>query len=268
MWVGGQQAAVHIGGNVSIVSGEKLELYSTGAASDQYAGAARLTSEGVVSVAADAELSVSNAGTVYEYDLKNLQELQEQTGLTPVEVGLADAGGECESIKIGTGDFAYEGRFDSSIAINQQAVGAVQAAGGLSLSGGAVYKTTQGHISLMGSMLDLDIMHNHQLTFITTLDTELMPGIYDVQLVLFSDVSGVRFGIDDKVVTNENPGVYYTQADRYLTGCDYIDEQTMLVYDSQARVVYLQMKMPEPTTTALSLLALAAMAARRRRKKD
>ena len=261
--VEGRQASVHIGGNVSIVSGEKLKLHSTGTASDPYAGAALLKSEGVVSVAADAELAVSNAGTVYEYNIKNLQE---QISLTPADVGLADDGGEYKSYKIGSGFPDYKGCFDSSIAINQQAAGAVQASGGLSLSGGAVYKATQSHISLMGSTLDFDIMENHQLTFMPTLDTELMPGIYDVQLVLFSDVSGVRFGIDNEVVTNEKPVVYYTQADRYLTGSDYIDSQTLLVYDAQAGVVYLQMKVPEPTTSTLGLLALTALCARRRRR--
>jgi uncharacterized protein (TIGR03382 family) len=56
-------------------------------------------------------------------------------------------------------------------------------------------------------------------------------------------------------------------ANRYLTGCNYIDSDTLLVYDSHAEVVYLQMAtIPEPATTTLSLLALAALAARSRRR--
>ena len=42
----------------------------------------------------------------------------------------------------------------------------------------------------------------------------------------------------------------------------------MLVYDSHAGVVYLQMKVPEPTTSTLGLLALTALCARRRRKSE
>ena len=56
------------------------------------------------------------------------------------------------------------------------------------------------------------------------------------------------------------------QASGIITDSDYIDENTLLVYDSYAQVVYLQNEIiPEPATATLSLLALAALAARRRR---
>ena len=87
----------------------------------------------------------------------------------------------------------------------------------------------------------------------------------EAQLVLFSGVNSVYFGYDD-VMARKDSGIYYTMASRYLTGSDYINNDTMLVYDSYADVVYLQQVIPEPATTTLSLLALAGLAARRRRK--
>lgn len=269
--VAGQQASVQIGGNVSISAGESLELRSTGAVNtpSEVAGTlpklktgAALISNGAVSVAADAVLSVGREKTDYEYNLSNLAL---DAGLTLNDVLLASAPEVDEHYAVGSGVGVYEGQFDESIAVNKAAVGAVQTVGGLTFAGGAAYETYQGHTSLMGGSLVLDTMENHQLTFSTTLDTELPPGKYDVQLVLFSDVSSVTFGMDQKVAT-EDTGVYYTRADRYLTGSDYIDSQTMLVYDSDAGVVYLQMKVPEPATTTLSLAALVALCARRRRK--
>ncbi len=271
--VAGQQASVQIGGNVSISAGESLELRSTGAVNtpSDVAGTlpklktgAALISNGAVSVAADAVLSVGREKTDYEYNLSNLAL---NAGLTLNDVLLASAPEVDAHYAVGSGVGVYEGQFDESIAVNKAAVGAVQTVGDLTFAGGAAYETYQGHTSLMGGSLVLDTMENHQLTFSTTLDTELLPGKYDVQLVLFSDVSSVTFGLDQKVAT-EDTGVYYTRADRYLTGSDYIDSQTMLVYDSDAGVVYLQIKTPEPTTTTLGLVAWAAMAARRRRKND
>ena len=78
-------------------------------------------------------------------------------------------------------------------------------------------------------------------------------------------MGSVYFSYDDVTASNDT-GIYFTRADRYLTGSDYIDDRTLLVYDSYAGVVYLQQAVPEPTTATLSLLALAGLVARRRRK--
>lgn len=271
--VSGQQASVQIGGNVYIEAGESLQLSSTGlvpAQTDEVdmGTGAVLVSHGMVSVAAGAELSASKAATVYDY---NLSKLEEAASVTVKDVVLADYEGEINAyhkLKLGAGVPDYNGRFDADIAINQQAVAGVMADVGLTLAGGSSYKTDSGHISLMGGSVTLDTLTDNQLTFNTTLDVPYETLRGDVQLVLFSDVSSVKFIYGDITETAKEPGVYYTRADNFLTGCDYIDSQTMLVYDSHAGVVYLQMKVPEPTTSTLGLLALTALCARRRRKSE
>ena len=271
--VSGQQASVQIGGNVSIEAGESLQLSSTGFVPDQKDGVdmgtgAVLVSHGMVSVAAGAELSASKAETVYAYD--DISELEKAASVTVSEVVLADEEkiNAYHKLELGADDPGYDGWFDADIAINQQAVAGVKADVGLTLAGGSTYRTDSGHISLMGGSLTLDTLADNQLTFNTVLDVPYETLYGKVQLVLFSEVSSVKFIYGDITKTTEEPGVYYTSADYFLTGCDYIDSQTMLVYDSHAGVVYLEMKVPEPATTALGLVALAALAARRRRKRD
>ncbi len=270
--VSGQQALVQIGGNVSIEAGESLQLSSTGfvpAQKDEVdmGTGAVLVSHGMVNVAAGAELSASMAATVYDY---NISKLEEAASVTVKDVVLADYDGAINAyhkLELGADvpDYNYNGRFDADIAINQQAVAGVMADVGLTLAGGSSYKTDSGHISLMGGSLTLDTLTDNQLTFNTTLDVPYETLRGDVQLVLFSDVSSVKFIYGDITETAKEPGVYYTRADNFLTGCDYIDSQTMLVYDSHAGVVYLQ-NVPEPTTSTLGLLALTALCARRRRR--
>lgn len=270
--VSGQQASVQIGGNVSIEAGESLQLSSTGFVPDQkdevdMGTGAVLVSHGMVSVAAGAELSASKAETVYAYD--DISKLEKAASVTVSEVVLADEEkiNAYHQLELDDGVLlAYKGRFDADIAINQQAVAGVKADVGLTLAGGSTYRTDSGHISLMGGSLTLDTLADNQLTFNTVLDVPYETLYGKVQLVLFSDVSSVKFIYGDITETAQEPGVYYTSADYFLTGCDYIDSQTMLVYDSHAGVVYLEMKVPEPATTALGLVALAALAARRRRK--
>ncbi|MBQ1960719.1 MAG: PEP-CTERM sorting domain-containing protein, partial [Akkermansia sp.] len=112
----------------------------------------------------------------------------------------------------------------------------------------------------------LDTLGNNLIVFHTELDTLVSAVTSDMQLILFSDVGSVNFVLDG-VIADANTGIYYAQADRYLTGSEYIGDTTLLVYDSNAAVVYLQdLAVPEPTTTTLSLLALAALLARRRRQ--
>ena len=273
----GHNSQVHIDSNVSITAGEKLRLSSMGGVPSQpvadgepaLGSGAGITSKGMVSVAAGAVLEVSRDVTHYDYDLSWLKD---ELSLTPGDVTLPQlykaTEVNCQHINLGT-DISYEGRFDTSIGVNQQAVGGVKADGGLTLAGGSTYETYHGHTSLMGGALTLETLDNNQITFRTTLDFNCVSDDNDAQLVLFSDVSSVTLLVDGEMKTAKtDSGVYYTQADRYLTGCDYINSQTLLVYDSHAEVVYLQIKTPEPTTTALSLVALAAMAARRRRKRD
>jgi hypothetical protein len=273
--VAGQQASVQIGGNVSIVSGESLYLRSMGKVPTQTESVdmgtgAVLVSKGEVSVAADAVLSVRRGEPGYSY---NLSDLEKAVSVTPTEIALPEENSASDYHKLGEDEDIpdyipdYTGRFESRLAVNQQAVAGVKADVGLTLAGGCTYETSRGHLSLMGGSLKLDTLENNQLTLNTTLDYTWLNEGNVAQLVLFSNVSSVTFGLDQKVAT-EDTGVYYTRADRYLTGNEYIDSQTMLVYDSNVGVVYLQIKTPEPTTTTLGLVALAAHAARRRRKND
>ena len=276
--VAGQQASIEIGGNVSIAAGETLLLRSTGVVPTQLAAdgtpekgsGAVLISHGAVSVAADAVLSVRRSKTYYNYDLS---ELQNEVSLTPDEVVLPQLQKStvenCEYIKLGEKTPDYSGRFDTALGVNQQAVAGIKANDGLTLAGGSTYDARQGHISLMGGSLKFDTLENNQITLRASLDYLWLNEEDDAQLVLFSDVSSVAFVYDKQEITaTADSGIYYTRADQYLTGSDYINRQTMLVYDSHAGVVYLQIKTPEPTTTALGLVALAALAARRRRKRD
>ncbi|MBR5329950.1 MAG: autotransporter-associated beta strand repeat-containing protein [Akkermansia sp.] len=268
--VAGQQASVNIGGNVSIAAGESLHLRSTGVVpalaeggAPSHGTGAALISDGAVSVAAGAVLSVSQSKTDYAY---NLNDLKEVTSLTPEDVTLSNAAQVVsEFTPVGSGVPDYREQFNTNVAINQQAAGAVKAAGGLTMTGGASYEANQAHISLMGGSLTFDTLQNNQITYKTTLDVPV-----GAQVVLFSDVRSVTFGYgDERIVASADSGVYYTRADRYLTGSEYINSDTVLVYDSEAGVVYLQLipaLVPEPATTTLSLLALTSMLARRRRR--
>ena len=273
--VAGQQASVSTGSDIYIVDGESLHLRSTGSASVPPAGgdaapqqdtSATVITGGALSVAAGAVLSVSNQSTEYEYNLSNLQETAavqlSNVALSPA----ADMPADVVYNAVGIEEGVYKGFFDTSIALNQQAAGSVQAADGLTLSGGATYDTVQSNICLMGGTLTLDTMEHSLLNFTSTFDGASEFGLGDSQLVLFSGVGGVYFGTDG-IDAKADSGIYYTRADRYISNSDFIDENTLLVYDSYAEVVYLHNGMiPEPATATLSLLALAALAARRRRR--
>ena len=273
--VAGQQASVSTGSDIYIVDGESLHLRSTGSASVPPAGgdaapqqdsSAAVITGGALSVAAGAVLSVSNQSTEYEYNLSTLQETAavqlSNVTLSPA----ADMPADVAYNAVGIEEGVYKGFFDTSIALNQQAAGSVQAADGLKLSGGATYDTVQSNICLMGGTLTLDTMEHSLLNFTSTFDGASEFGLGDSQLVLFSGVGGVYFGTDG-IDAKADSGIYYTRADRYISNSDFIDENTLLVYDSYAEVVYLHNGMiPEPATATLSLLALAALAARRRRR--
>lgn len=271
--VAGQQASVHIGGHVYIAAGESLHLRSKGAAGTDAGTSALLASGGVVGVASGAVFSVCNAKTEFAYNLSELNNLSELKAASSVTLGdlispAGDVSGENHPVGADVG--TYTGRFDASIAVNKQAVGAVQAAGGLTLAGGATYVTLYAHTSLLGGSLTLDVLANNQITLHTSFNIDIERYTDEGQLVLFSDVSSVNFALDGVIAKagegEGEGGVYYTRADRYFTGWDYITEESVLVYDSQAGVVYLSVLIPEPTTTALSLLALSGLLARRRRR--
>ena len=274
--VAGQQASLHVSGDITIADGEKLSLSSTGDASvspaeGESAGvgtSAAIITTGAVNVTAGAVFSVSKAETVYEYDLSSLQKNVSVAVADMVQGNAVAAVADLDHTAMGNPTVEYSGSFDQTLAMNKQAAAAVQTgtAAGLTLAGGATYETKLAHTSLMGGALTLDTLENNLIVFHTELDTLVSAVTSDMQLILFSDVGSVNFVLDG-VIADANTGIYYAQADRYLTGSEYIGDTTLLVYDSNAAVVYLQdLAVPEPTTTTLSLLALAALLARRRRQ--
>ena len=264
--VAGKRASVSTGSDIFITDGNSLQLRSTGNASQDTA--AMVNTDGAVSIEAGAIFSVQNQETI---DIYNLSGLEQSASFAMRETMLMNSQSdnqleEATYQQIGTGASAYNGRFDESVAANLQAVGVVQAKGGLTLAGGSTYETANGHTNLMGGSLTLDTMENSLLTFNTTSDVSYNTTTGAAQLVLFSGVNSVYFGRDNLTISS-GEGIVYTLANRYLTGWEYIDDNTLLVYDSYANVVYLEQQVvPEPTTATLSLVALAALAMRRRRK--
>ncbi len=257
--VSGQKAAFNSNANITIVADKSLHLQSAGDALTNTSAVVSTT--GSVNIDFGGVLSVSNEGT--EYSSYNLHKLEASASLNTTDVLPQVVEAAAPEYKAVGGNWKYNGNFDTNIAVNQQAAGAIKATDGLVLDAGATYSTVNSNISLMGGRLTLDTMESNLLLFDTTIDKKLSG---EMQIVLFSDVSGVYFGYDN-VTANADTGIYYTRADRYFAENEYINENTLLVYDSYAQVAYLHlMAIPEPTTATLSLMALAALAARRRRK--
>ena len=264
--VAGKHASVNTGSHIYITDANSLSLSSLGDATQNTA--AEVKTDGAVNIEAGAVFSVQNKETSYAYDLTGLQNsvafsLEEAVQSSILSDNLLEVR---DYQAVGSVDVAYDGRFDAANAVNLQAVGAVQAKGGLTLAGGSTYETSKGHTSLMGGSLTLDTMENSLLTFHTTPDMQYDVFTGEAQLVLFSGVNSVYFAHDQVDASSDSGSIYYTMASRYLTGSEFIDDNTLLVYDSSEGVVYLQQALPEPATATLSLLALAALAARRRRK--
>ncbi len=259
--VSGNDAVVSTKGDITITNGESLSLSSRGNAGAEN-DAAYVTTTGAVSVGSGATLSVSDAATSYEYNLQNLQAAASLNGVADLE-SVATTQTLVDIANIQNTEHVYNGAFNTDGAMNQKAAGAVDAKGGLTMASGSTYETAMANTSLMGGSLTLE----SGLTLSTTLDlgqSAIDGAGRTTQLVLFSDVNSVNFVLDNLTAVAKS-GIYYTKAENYITG-SYIDEDTWLVYDSGAGVVYLDGIVPEPTTATLSLLALAALAARRRRR--
>ncbi len=265
--VSGNDAVLSTKGDITITNGESLSLSSRGNAGAEAGAendAAYVTTTGSVSVASGATLSVSDAATSYEYNLQNLQAAASLNGDVLLAIGKAGTlnafGANVEGVKVRD---AFYFNSPSSDVMNSKAAGAVDAKGGLTMASGSTYETAMANTSLMGGSLTLE----SGLTLSTTLDlgqSAIDGAGRTTQLVLFSDVNSVNFVLDNLTAVADS-GIYYTKAENYISG-SYIDEDTWLVYDSGAGVVYLDGIVPEPTTATLSLLALAALAARRRRR--
>jgi|GEM_PF-1438663 len=274
MSISGQNAKVTLVGSANIAYGEKLELKSTGSAASTDNTAAALSAAGV-SVAAGGTLSVSNSATAYSYNLAGLQKVASAAVNEMLDSGVAGS-----NLAMGanatTTDYTYH--FDSSRALNAQTAGMVE--GGLTLNSDSRYEEYQANISLAGGALTLNTSGGKiALNLLTNGNVQTFADGCTSQIVLFSGVSsltldGTAYGEanaimmmaaadgEDAAASNT---IYSTLASNYFTGWN-ITDQTYLVYDVGAGVVYLDKAVPEPTTTTLSILALAALVARRRRK--
>ncbi len=273
MSISGQNAKVTLAGSANIAYGEKLELTSTGSAASTGNTAAALSAAGV-SVAAGGTLSVSNSSTAYSYNLAGLQQAASAAVNEMLDSGVAGS-----NLAMGanpTTDYTYH--FDSSRALNAQTAGMVE--GGLTLNSDSRYEEYHANISLAGGALTLNTSGGKiALNLLTNGNVQTFADGYTSQIVLFSGVSsltldGTAYGeanaimmmaaADGEAAMDSNT-IYSTLASNYFTGWN-ITDQTYLVYDVGAGVVYLDKAVPEPTTTTLSILALAALVARRRRK--
>lgn len=280
MAISGQNAKVTLAGTVNIAYGKRLDMRSTGQAAAMNNTAATLEAS-AVSLASGATLSVSNAKTSYDYNLSGLQAAASAAVgemLTTVGAGAnitIDDNGTHTSVAA-NGEYMYH--FDADRALNGQASGMVS--GGLTLNGGSRYEEHYANISLAGGTLTLDTSGGKiALDLLTPGNVKTYDDGFTSQMVLFTDVSsftldGTAYGeanaimmmaaADGELAAGANT-IYSTLASNYFTGWN-ITNETYLVYDVGAGVVYLDKAVPEPTTTTLSLLALAALVARRRRK--
>ena len=274
MSISGQNAKVTLAGSANIAYGEKLELTSTGSAASADDNTAAALSAAGVSVAAGGTLSVSNSATVYSYNLSGLQ--QAASAAVNEMLGSGIAGSNLAMGANATTDYTYH--FDSSRALNAQTAGMVE--GGLTLNSDSRYEEYHANINLARGALTLNTSGGKiTLDLLTNGNVQTFADGYTSQIVLFSGVNsltldGTAYGeanaimmmaaADGEAAVASN-NIYSTLASDYFTGWN-ITNETYLVYDAGARVVYLDKAVPEPTTTTLSLLALAALVARRRRK--
>ncbi len=174
----------------------------------------------------------------------------------------------------------YQRAFDETIALNTIAPSVVESAS-LTFDSGSTYSIDHANTSLSGGELVLNVDAQKKITLDVHLDpwksdiTETDPYSQSVQLVLFSGVGSFTATVDGislfedsaATIAGGSNQLYIARALDLFERTQYITDDTVVVYDAGAGVVYLDgiLSVPEPTTTTLSLLALAALAARRRR---
>lgn len=161
--------------------------------------------------------------------------------------------------------------YDPTLAFNTTCSGIIRDAL-LSLAQGSTLEVDNGHLSLDGGELTLAVFSysNQKIELILS---ENAGYTANSQVVLFAEVATVNFLYDNLTATDEYGILYTLNASDYFSG-DWVNDRTMLVYDSANQIVYLEnvnnvvsnVVVPEPATATLSLLALAALAVRRRRK--
>lgn len=237
-----------------ITTDKKITVNGAGATLDMSAGNITVKKNGVLTMSTDGEasilssnkLAIAYGGTLSVKSLTN-------TSVTYNEV---------ESFTM----LAISDGYDPTVSFNATCCGIIKNAM-LSLAQGSTLEADNGHLSLDGGELTLAVFSYSNQKIELILNTNAGYSASS-QVVLFSDVSTVNFLFDNLTATDEYGILYTLNASDYFSG-DWINDETMLAYDSANQIVYLENVnnvVPEPGSATLSLLALAALAARRRRK--
>ncbi len=175
----------------------------------------------------------------------------------------------------------YNRAYMEDVALNTQVAGRVET-GELVFGSGATYMMDGGNTDVAGAPLTLNVTPEVKLNLVAQVAPEANIKFHKAdmasyetssQLVLFTGVTRLTINFDEVQAwapMTQGSGVYVTLASNVFNVGGVINENTALVYDSGAGVVYLDgfSSVPEPTTTTLTLLALAALCARRRRRQD
>jgi len=149
-----------------------------------------------------------------------------------------------------------------SVSIYNDKIAGIVSSSNLNIAGGATLKADGAHLSMDGGILNFLATTENKTNLVLTLGAEYDP---NSQIMLFSDVDSVKF-LQDSITATSNSAMVTLNASDYFIG-DWVNDKTTLVYDSgNIYVSGVNVVIPEPATTTLSLLALAALAARRRRK--
>ncbi len=285
------------GGNVTLSSlgyYSNPDLNGTGTGTK---GAAGIRAESVT-VQKGGTLAARNAPSRYMYNITKLAEdiqlntedalLGNRTSAAPVyseeTKGLWQnilAGDQTGSLSAAEGFKAYEKAYDANLAVNKNRAASVNAK--VTFEKGSIYEAYFANTRLgQGASLTLEAgcgaagtEDNRIVLDLSTNGNSLQWGEGGVgisQIVLFSDVENMVFKYGDTTInTSDYNGkeIFYAAAKDFFrekTEGLYLSDNTYVVYDKKAQIVYLDATTPEPSTATLSLLALAALCARRRRQ--
>lgn len=135
--------------------------------------------------------------------------------------------------------------------------------GNLNLASGAAYNADGAHLSITSGTLTFNSTATDKINLILTLGAEYNE---DSKVLLFTDVSTVKFVLDNITATKTGQSITLNATD-YFAG-EWINENTQLIYEGgNVYLTGVNRVIPEPTTATLSFFALAGLAMRRRRRK-
>lgn len=242
-----------------ITTDKTIAVNGAGATLDMSSGNVTVKKNGVLSISSDGAAAILASN-----------KLAIAYGATLSVKGLSGSSATYTDVESFT-MLAVSDGYDPTLAFNTTCCGIIRDAM-LSLAQGSTLEVDNGHLSLDGGELTLAVFSysNQKIELILSPNAGYTA---NSQVVLFSEVSTVAFLFDNLTATDEYGILYTLNASDYFSG-DWINDGTMLVYDSANQVVYLENVnnvtsgnvVPEPATATLSLLALAALAVRRRRK--